>query len=152
MKVLVGATAMDTGRFTAFTIALNSLRLPTVWGMGSDFSGNCNTLVRMFLETEADALWIIGDDHSFESDIVDRLAARDVDIVVPLCLKRQMPFQPVIYAGRDGDELIPVDLHQAPSHGLISIYGAGSAGMLVKRHVLEAMEDPWFEHDPVVYE
>ena len=32
-----------------------------------------------------------------------------------------------------------------PQHGLIEVYAVGGAGLLVKKHVLEAIGEPYFE-------
>ena len=36
-----------------------------------------------------------------------------------------------------------------PDSGLIEVYAAGSAGMTIKKHVLDAIGDPWMEFTPV---
>ena len=85
----------------------------------------------------------MGDDHVFAPDILARLISHDVDVVVPHCLKRVPPFDPVAYGGQneDGDYFTA----ELPESGLTEVWAAGSGGMLIRRHVLEAIGDPGFE-------
>ncbi len=111
-----------------------------VWADGADIVGQCNQVCRNY---QGDWVWFMGDDHTFAPDMLQRLLDRDVDVVVPLCLKRTPPFHPVVYAGQN--ELGEYYVGELPTSGITEIYAAGSAGMLVRRHVLEAIADPWFE-------
>ena len=36
---------------------------------------------------------MIGDDHAFLPDMIERLVLHDVDVVAPLCLQRASPFR-----------------------------------------------------------
>lgn len=111
-----------------------------IWTESSDIVGNCNTICRNY---RGEWVWFLGDDHVFDPDILIRLLARDVDVVVPLCLKRTPPYDPVVYGGQnDQGEYFVADL---PGTGLAEVYACGSAGMLVRGHVLDAIDDPWFE-------
>ena len=97
----------------------------------------------MISETDGDWVWVMGDDHVFRPDILVRLIAHNRDIVVPHCKARQPPYNSVLYDRRlDGHYYIK-DL--TGLSGLIPVAAAGSAGMLIRRHVLERMPDPWFE-------
>ena len=111
-----------------------------IWAESSDIVGNCNSICRNY---RGDFVVFLGDDHVFDPDWLLRLLAHNVDVVVPLCLKRTPPYDPVVYGGQnEKGEYFVADL---PGGGLAEVYAAGSAGMLVRRHVLEAIDDPWFE-------
>src|SRR6266498_2105759 len=111
-----------------------------LWTKGVDIVGNMNTMVR---EMRGEWLWILGDDHVMDPDLLQRLLARNVDVVVPLCLKRSPPYDPVVYSHQNElGEYVGADL---PSSGLVEVHAAGSAGMLVSRRVLAELEDPVFE-------
>jgi hypothetical protein len=88
----------------------------------------------------------MGDDHTFAPDILLNLIAHDVDVVVPLCLKKDAPFDPVVYEGQqlNEDGLVEHIVARLPSQGLHEIWAAGSAGMLIRKHVLDALEKPIF--------
>lgn len=143
----VGVIAQETGRYTAFSISLSALQKPEGsyerWVMGTYPAEASNELARDF---HGDWLWLMGDDHAFAPDILMRLLAHNVDIVSPLCLSRRTPFNP--YSFGDRASQTPIDLDQYPNGGLVEVEAAGSAGMLIRRHVLEAIGDPWFVHHP----
>lgn len=115
------------------------------WAQSVNIPKNCNALVRDTLAGPYQWLFIMGDDHVFDPDIVVRLLAHDVDIVVPNCLKRPVPWEPVTFHRNQDGYYYTADL---PAEGLTEIDAAGSAGMLIRRHVLEALAEPWFEAQP----
>lgn len=138
-----GTIVLPTGeqsRFNAFHANLERLRERTPstkrWNAGLDIAFNCNDAIRRRV---GEWVWIIGDDHTFAPDIIERLWADDVDVVVPLVLQRNHPHRLVIYHA-DGS---PIELEPG-QRGLVPVGLAGSAGMLVREHVLTAIGDPWF--------
>lgn len=149
----VAVVAGDTGRFTNFTQSLGALGKPpgseTKFVIGSDRIVGRNQHVA---EMKGDWLWFIDDDHDFPPDTLTRLLAHGVDVVVPLCLMRAMPFNAVDFIGEDEDgNLIPIDLTEAARSGLVELYAAGTSGMLVRRSVFERFHQRWpdadyFEH------
>lgn len=146
---LVGVIAQETSRYSMFSASLTSLKLPEgtaiKWWFGMEIADNCNALVREMYQQEKEWLWLLGDDHSFSPPILERLLAHDADIVVPLCLMRYPPYRPVIYSGlTDAGKRRDVDLDDHPAGGLIPVHSAGSGGMLIRRRVFDALEDPWF--------
>jgi hypothetical protein len=145
----VGVITSEIARFQLFQAALFAAlanappmtRLVTA--MGADISGNCNELCR---QMTGEWLWIMGDDHAFEPELLPRLLAHDVDVVVPHCLKRNPPWMPVVFSHQDEEGNFVTA--QLPENELVEIHAAGSAGMLVRRRVLEAIADPWFRPAP----
>lgn len=141
----IGVLSHELTRYADFSIALMHHQTPPgsklIWTKGVDVVGNMN---RMVDGMEGDWLWVLGDDHVFDFDLLNRLLAHDVDIVVPLCLKRNPPYDPVVYSGQnEKDEYIGyTDL---PESGLVEVHAAGSAGMLIRRRVFDALSDPVFE-------
>lgn len=140
----IGVVSGEFVRYSDFCLALTILGKPDgtklIWTKSSDVAGNMNTICRKF---QGDWVWFIGDDHVFDPDIVLRLLSRNVDVVVPFCLKRSPPFDPVVYSHQnERGEYVGAEL---PASGLAEVYACGSAGLLVRRRVLEAIEDPWFE-------
>jgi len=141
----IGILSGDLSRYADFSIALMHQQTPVgtklIWTKGVDVVGNMNQMVRGM---HGDWLWILGDDHVFDPDLLVRLLHRNVDVVVPLCLKRSPPYDPVVYSHQN-DRGEYVGYHDLPSSGLVEVHAAGSAGMLVRRTVLDALEDPVFE-------
>jgi len=143
--VLVGVMAHPIARFTQFYECLHALELPDgaigCTQIGASIPHNCNELVRTALENDVEALFMIGDDHTFAPHLVRNLLAHEVDIVAPLCLQHAAPFLPTAFL--EEREYLPM-----PSllrTGLIKVHSCGAAGMLIRREVLETLDDPWFE-------
>lgn len=136
----------ELGRYHAFTYCLAALTYPagSRLGMAKGLSipSNLNTIIRNMV---GDWVWLIGDDHVFQPDIIQQLGRNDVDVVVPLCVRRQPPFSLVVFKGEDDDGYVPFAYDEIPD-GLFEVHAAGTAGMLIRRHVLEAVGDPWFEN------
>lgn len=145
----VGLVTQQLARYTDFWLSYLALVRPAttkfVNRQGMDVTGNYNGLVA---DMKGDWLWILGDDHTFAPDILVNLLAHDVDVVVPLVLKKDAPFDPVVYEGEEGfDEATGLPFHSVArlkQSGLQEIYAAGSAGMLIRKHVLDALERPVF--------
>ena len=145
----IGLLTQPLARYTDFWLAEKALVRPAstkfVNMQGMDVTGGWNRIIDA---VEGDWLWVMGDDHTFAPDILVNLIARDVDVVVPLVLKKDAPFDPVVYEGEEGeDENTGLPFHRVarlPATGLHEIYAAGSAGMLIRRHVIDALERPLF--------
>lgn len=131
----VGICAQETGRYSAFAESLAVLQTPAgttiSWAYGDTVAGR-NLLVNGM---QGDWIWFMDDDHVFEPDLLLHLLAHEVDVVVPVCLMRQQPFFPVERVSM-GESL---DLKASPMTGLVEVHSAGTAGMLIRRNVLEAM-------------
>ncbi len=140
----------ELSRYPSFPSSLvNLLRPPGTtieWHCGLNVAANFNAGIRAMV---GEWVWIMGDDHEFEPTTLLRLLQRDVDMIVPLVVRRQPPFIPVLFKEPTSDtplgQFPPHWWHELPPHGLVEVHTAGSAGMLIRKHVLEAMDDPWFE-------
>jgi len=156
---LIGIIANDFARVSIFPYcvtkmaweaAMGNIKVPAgtqlEWLIGGDWCGARNTLVEMALQSGAEWLWFMDDDHAFSPDLLPKLLRHDVPLVVPVCLTRVPPFQPVTYQGKLGNKYLPLYMPDQPDEGLIELDAGGCAGMLIKREVLEAIEPPWFEY------
>ena len=150
--VLIGVITGDLSRYTDFMTSLIGVMGNVTPGSGLsvakgvDVPGNCNALCRHMLSGNYAYLWVMGDDHVMEPDILMRLLEHDADVIVPHCLKRYPPWPAVVYShqNEDGDYVKA----QLPEEGPVEIHAAGSAGMLIRRNVIEAIADPWFAPGP----
>lgn len=128
-----------------FAVALAHHQTPPgaklIWTKSVDVVGNMNSMVRAM---EGEWLWVMGSDHVMDFDLLQKLIRHQVDVVVPVCLKRSPPYDPVVYSHQN-DEGHYVGYTDLPTSGLHRVHAAGSAGMLISRRVLDAIEDPWFE-------
>jgi hypothetical protein len=148
---LVAVVSGETARFARAEDALNRMKLPPSWEMrrfyGTNVACNLNNGVRYALATGADYLLVIGDDHVFPASLVYHLLSRNVDIVAPLVTFRRPPYAPIAFRDRKEGaymwETIPWDT--LPSEGLMEVAAVTNSGMLMRRSVLEALQDPWFD-------
>lgn len=98
-------------------------------------------------------LWILGDDHQWDPSALMSLLDAEVDVIVPIVMRRTHPFLPVLYQRQDEEGGFPyLDLNdeEPDSRGLIEVGAAGSAGMLIRKHVLDALPRPAFPQDETV--
>lgn len=139
----VVALAGEAARYTRFAVCMQSLayRVPAgsaiSWVLGSDIPESRN---QACADLGGEWVWFIDDDHSFRDDILLGLLDREVDIVAPICLRRNQPFLPVACVNGD---FMRLDDH-APE-ALVEVEHTGSSGMLIRRNVIDALSEPWFE-------
>lgn len=166
-----GAIALATteiGRFTLFTVCLSSTRQPDGTNLSINASAsvleNFNASLRTLRDEDA-WVWILGDDHTWAPDCLLRMLKimdenPEIDILVPLVTRRNPPWYCVIYhdagvyePGEFGEGLPrwrPFEWGEIPQSGTFEVDGAGSAGMLIRRDVIDKMGDPWFETAPYI--
>src|SRR5574341_2305098 len=94
-------SADDQARYHALMISLDSLQVPKgtkyAHATSCNPARNTNNLIKMMLEQpEMEWLWIMCDDHCFESDCLMRLLEHDKDMIMPLCTRRLFPYDPVV--------------------------------------------------------
>ena len=158
-RVLVGILSNEAARYAEFWACMMRLETPTGSvkdvAIGTDYVSNQNLLAQRCLDDGFDFLWLMGDDHSFPPDLLERLLvsaqAFDLPILVPLCSTRRPPFSLVDYGRNpdpDGPDYLSISLTDVPAEGIVELDAAGSAGMLIRRDVLETMEQPWFLNGP----
>jgi hypothetical protein len=158
-RVLIGIISNEAARYAEFWACMMRLEVPSGSVkdvvIGTDYVSNQNILALRCLDEGFDYLWVMGDDHSFGPDLLERLLvsaqAFDLPILVPLCSARRAPF-PLVDYGRNpdpvGQDYLSVSLADVPPEGIIELDAAGSAGMLIRRDVLEAVPQPWFVNSP----
>lgn len=147
----IGVACGESGRYSMFAASIAQLERPpgtTVhFSVGSDREPSRNLLARRALDEGADWLLFLDDDHVFGPDLLLRLLDRRVDLVGALYLRRGRPFTPIAYSSRlPDDRWEPLDL--GGRSGLVPVAAVGTGGMLVRREVLEAVAEPWFERRP----
>jgi hypothetical protein len=88
----------------------------------------------------------MGDDHVFAPDLLMRLLDRQVDVVSPLVAARKWPHAMFVFRqDPEKDEMTIVDRSELPSSGIHPYDGCSGAGMLIRRHVLEKLQAPYYE-------
>lgn len=137
----IGVYTDHIARFSDFTVSIKALIEPpgtvTAWARGVYLAYNTNRFIR---ELEGEWLFLMDDDHRFDPDLLIKLLDHELDVVVPITSKKFPPYEPVLYEA-DGSF---VDL--TGKSGLIEIGACGKPGMLIRKHVLDAIPDPWCEN------
>lgn len=155
-RVLVGIIANDAARFSLFTACVmqlgyrmgrDSYELAPEILIGGDWCGARNNLARMTLEGDYTHLWFMDDEHAFHDQMLEQLLSHDLPLVSPLCCTTQAPFPLATYAGNEGPlRFLPLGADETPGMGVVELEAGGCAGMLIRRDVLESLEEPWFEY------
>ena len=75
----IGVISSDLGRYSDFSLSMCVLLKPEdariIWTKSVDVVGNCNQICRKML---GEWLWLMGDDHVFNPDILVRLLEHNV--------------------------------------------------------------------------
>jgi hypothetical protein len=154
----IAVPTSEIGRFALFTSSLAGTWRPdgTQISMmaSASVTQNLNQIISD-MDDEKRWCWIVGDDHAWENDCLTRMlavmdATPEADILVPLVTKRNPPWHLVAFrsAGTHEDGMPawkPVEWEDVPDEGTFEIDAAGSAGMLIRRELLDMIGDPWFE-------
>jgi hypothetical protein len=141
-------------RYHHFTMSLANLEMPegsrTIFAMGTSIVANLNDALRQ-LRDDDEWVWIVGDDHIFQPDTLTRLLDRAVEMIAPLCTRRGPPFPLVhfgdqIWEGSPYRRVLQYDYLPDDDEPL-EVQATGSLP-LIRRIVLDAVGDPWFENSP----
>ena len=152
----IGVSMGETWRHAGSLMCLVGCWKP--WGTRTMFAQsisvpfNMNRIISATLADESlEWLFIQADDQLWSSHAIKQMLDRQVDVLVPLILRRGPPFVPVIYKELTEDGYVPFGYDELPTEGLVECRMAGSGGMLVRRNVLEAIREHhenWFEYEP----
>lgn len=143
----VGILTAEAGRFARFWHSILQMGVPGSVNMITKFSLNIAQARNEILdEARGDWVWFMDDDHIFDPQLLVRLLARGVDVIQPLVLSRYAPFAPVAMGPPTSGGVSYWRYALQPGEsGLKRVRVVGCAGMLVRRHVWEAIEKPRFE-------
>ena len=149
-KVYIAQPSGDSPRYHDFEIAMDQIWRPKGTHRPAPIRGlypcnGQNLAAREFLKTDCDWFWLVNDDQVFAPTALARLLLHDKDAVVPLCLEKNPPHHPLIYDAPGKDGMHPYRYLRRGEHGLVRIFSSGGGGMLLKRKVIEAIPDPWWD-------
>jgi hypothetical protein len=148
----------EVGRFALFTASLAGTQQPA--GVNLDIrcsasvTENTNSCLRDLRDGDT-WVWLLGDDHVWPPNtLMTLLETMDehphIDMLVPLVVKRNPPWHAVLFHETDltYDDGTPafkvLAWDEIPSSGVFPVDACGSAGMLVRRRVIDGLDDPWF--------
>lgn len=143
-------------RFYEFQMSLNNLGAPVGTKLlierSCDITQNFNNGVKAMTGEWA---WFLGDDHSFDKNLLMRFLRHNVDVVVPIAPCKVPPWMPCMMHGPDDpakgfwhEDMLLYDWDELSGEGLMALPKGdfiGQAGMLVKKHVLDRIGYPWFK-------
>lgn len=142
-------TAASLARYAEFWLSIEAVKVPygtrLVAARGADIPHQLNEGIRRMT---GEWVWLLGDDHTFEADLLLKLLGRNVDVVMPVVPRRDPPFVPVLMHGPVGPKMRRYAWSEVPLNGLFTLPtgdSAGQAGALVRKGVLDKLGDPWFE-------
>lgn len=148
-KGTVVVPAASLARYNEFWLSVESVKVPKgsriIAARGADIPHQLNEGIRRM---EGEWVWILGDDHVFDPDLLLNLLEREVDVVLPVVPRRDHPFGPCLLHGPIAPMMTPYGWWELPTSGLYTLPkndSAGQAGMLVRKPVLDRIGDPWFE-------
>lgn len=152
-KVLIVIPSGGLTRYIRSEMSIEALKVPKRSNFYRTISGSPargrNEAVR-FSDADTTHLFFMDDDHWFEPSILLQLLARKVPIVCGLTCMKYPPFTPMAFSRED----IDAENHKTLTcyswddldgrGGLIPVFAAAGAGLLVERRVFERLPDPWF--------
>ncbi len=152
-----GAVIMITGDHVRYAVSMQSLvhlKVPpgsaNIWFQGVLMSKSLNMAFQQIMDNPTLQWgWIMGDDHTYDSDALLHLLDRNVEVVAPLCLNRLPPIDPTIIEHQHESGARMKYLEDLPPGGLYKLTATetcGDAGLLIRRSVLERTGPPWYEH------
>ncbi len=148
---LIGISAPFLGRYRECSMSLDRTRCPQDTGMnwhyGVSVTNSYNMAARYLIKHEEFKwLWLLDDGFVFLPELWGKLAERNVDVVVPLTLRAEYPYAPRIYEDAAGGYADVSAEWLRGQTGMVKLTDktCKPQGMLIKRHVFEQLEDPWF--------
>jgi len=142
---MVGLPSGEQARWTHHTMSLIVLERPKgtrVASVSGTYIQACrNDLARQTLETDAQWLFMVDDDHTFDRSLLINLLDRHVPVVAAAAVSRKPPYYVCAY--RQGANHA-MGLHDFNGE-LEEVDAVGTGAILIRREVLEALEPPWFE-------
>lgn len=148
---LIGIVAPFLGRYREFPMCIEQTKCPAGtglnWYYGVSGTNYYNMMAQYMLQNEEYKwLWILDDGFVFHPSLLSKLLERNVDVVVPLTLHDSYPYAPRIYEDAAGGYIGVEPEWLKDQTGMIRLTDktCRSTGMLIKRHVFEQLDEPWF--------
>ena len=155
LRVFMAVPCGELARYSSFWQSYRDLDLAGIEMLNGQSQGlyidyNQNGLVRTMIEAEKtfgrfDYFWLLNDDMIMPRDTLQKLVAADKDIVVPIMLQHDVPFDTLFFDYRQEDGLYHHKYLEPGDRGLKRGLAAGGGGMLIQRHVFDAYPDPWWQ-------
>lgn len=146
--MMIGMVCTELARYSEPYNSLIAMDKPEntriVQNYHSSVAYGMNEIGRYFLKSDNEFLFFVNDDMLYQRDALTRLLSHDKDIVCGVYLRRGFPFEPVIYDFIDERGMVRPHYLVDGESGLIPIKACGSGVILIRRRVLETMQQPWW--------
>jgi hypothetical protein len=140
------ATAFDLVAMCAYTIKTTDHDIDLFTSAGTLIFDQRNSLVKTALEVKADYLLFVDADMRFPKDTLKILMAHNKDIIGVNATTRSEPVKPtaknLLIHENGGVDWLPI--YSNAKSGIEMVDGIGCGIMLIKRKVIEGMEEPYF--------
>lgn len=140
------ATAFDLVAMCAYTIKTTKHDIDLFTSSGTLIFDQRNNLVKTALDIKADYLLFVDADMRFPKDTLQILMAHDKDIIGVNATTRSEPVKPTaknMHINEDNSiDWMPI--YSNAKTGIEMADGIGCGVMLIKRKVIEGMEEPYF--------
>jgi glycosyltransferase involved in cell wall biosynthesis len=140
------ATAFDLVAMCAYTIKTSKHDIDLFTSSGTLIFDQRNNLVKTALDIKADYLLFVDADMRFPKDTLQILMAHDKDIIGVNATTRSEPVKPTaknMHINEDGSiDWMPI--YSNAKTGIEKADGIGCGVMLIKRKVVETIEEPYF--------
>jgi hypothetical protein len=145
---IIGVSAAEQGRFSSFHATLHGLHKPPnsliMYSTSAVISGNRNKITEFALDSGAEWILYLDDDHILKSDTLTRLLSTGKDVISAHYIRRQPPFSSVLM-----DKELPTGAYtwkylSGADEGIISVGAVGAGCLLVRRAALEALTPPYW--------
>ena len=140
------ATAFDLVAMCAYTIKTSKHDIDLFTSSGTLIFDQRNNLVKTALDIKADYLLFVDADMRFPKDTLKILMAHDKDIIGVNATTRSEPVKPTaknMHINEDGSiDWMPI--YSNAKTGIEKADGIGCGVMLIKRKVVETIEEPYF--------
>ena len=140
------ATAFDLVAMCAYTIKTSNHDIDLFASSGTLIFDQRNNLVKTALDIKADYLLFVDADMRFPKDTLQILMAHDKDIIGVNATTRSEPVKPTaknMHINEDGSiDWMPI--YSNAKTGIEKADGIGCGVMLIKRKVVETIEEPYF--------
>lgn len=147
---MIAIPCSQQARWTEFTRCLATLERPKgsmlSFVYGAYIQANRDEIVKQMLDTGSQWLFMVDDDHTFDRRLLISLLDRHVDVVGALALARTPPYFVCAFeecSSRTGISR-GVSIADLEFGSLKEVAAVGTGAILIRRHVLEALEPPWF--------
>ena len=140
------ATAFDLVAMCAYTIKTSNHDIDLFTSSGTLIFDQRNNLVKTALDIKADYLLFVDADMRSPKDTLQILMAHDKDIIGVNATTRSEPVKPTaknMHINEDGSiDWMPI--YSNAKTGIEKADGIGCGVMLIKRKVVETIEEPYF--------